>query len=276
MGGIVQGVSSAAGALRVSAQAMSAAADQTNAQSQAVGRGFERGGHQRADRRRRRRGALRLGRGDRRQIAQSNTVSAQAVRQAASTNDEIRAMAEAAQKISEVVRLIDEIASQTNLLALNATIEAARAGDAGKGFAVVASEVKALATQTGKATEEISGQIAGVQSATQRSVAAIGAIGETITTISSISGAIAAAVEEQSAATREIARNVQQGRARCRRGHREHQQRQRRRQRHRRRRQRRPHRRRTTVTTGRDSAPGAGPVRRRGAECVRGPRASIR
>jgi methyl-accepting chemotaxis protein len=108
-----------------------------------------------------------------------------------------------------VVRLIEEIASQTNLLALNATIEAARAGEAGKGFAVVASEVKTLATQTSRATEEITSQISAVQAATQNSVQAIDRIGETIRAISSISGSIAAAVEEQTAATREIARNVE-------------------------------------------------------------------
>jgi methyl-accepting chemotaxis protein len=107
------------------------------------------------------------------------------------------------------VRLIEEIASQTNLLALNATIEAARAGEAGKGFAVVASEVKTLATQTSRATEEITSQISAVQAATQNSVQAIDRIGETIRSISSISGSIAAAVEEQTAATREIARNVE-------------------------------------------------------------------
>ncbi|OQW55538.1 MAG: hypothetical protein A4S14_12925 [Proteobacteria bacterium SG_bin9] len=104
---------------------------------------------------------------------------------------------------------IDAIARQTNLLALNATIEAARAGDAGRGFAVVASEVKALAAQTSKATEEIGTQIAGMQSATEASVTAIKEISTTITLISEISSTIAAAVEEQGAATQEIARNVQ-------------------------------------------------------------------
>jgi len=109
-----------------------------------------------------------------------------------------------------VVSLINDIASQTNLLALNATIEAARAGEAGKGFAVVASEVKSLATQTARATDEIGGQISGIQQATGSAVTAIETIGKTISEIDAIATTIAAAVEEQGAATREIARNVQQ------------------------------------------------------------------
>ena len=117
---------------------------------------------------------------------------------------------EAAQKIGDVVKLINDIASQTNLLALNATIEAARAGEAGKGFAVVASEVKNLANQTAKATDEIGGQINAMQSVTNDAVAAIRNIGVTIDKISTISTAIATAVSQQGEATREIARNVDQ------------------------------------------------------------------
>src|SRR5207244_5356852 len=113
-------------------------------------------------------------------------------------------------RIGEVVKLITAVAEQTNLLALNATIEAARAGEAGRGFAVVASEVKALAAQTDKATDEIGTQIAGMQSATQDSVAAIKEIGATINRISRIASTIASAVHQQGAATSEIARNVQQ------------------------------------------------------------------
>jgi methyl-accepting chemotaxis protein len=145
-----------------------------------------------------------------RQVSHSNSIANQAVDEAQATNVTVEGLATAAQKIGEVVGLIQHIASQTNLLALNATIEAARAGDAGKGFAVVASEVKTLAGQTAKATEEIGSQIAAIQTATQGAVGAIQRIGGTIGQLSEISSAIAAAVEEQSAATREIASNVQQ------------------------------------------------------------------
>ena len=125
----------------------------------------------------------------------------------------MQALADGAQKIGDVVRLISNIAGQTNLLALNATIEAARAGDAGKGFAVVASEVKSLASQTAKATEEIGTRSPQIQTATSEAVEAIQGIGTTIGEISEIAAAIAAAVEEQGAATQEIARNVQQAAA---------------------------------------------------------------
>ena len=145
-----------------------------------------------------------------RQVRQSSGIAAKAVQEAELTNSEIQSLATMAQKIGDIVKLIADIASQTNLLALNATIEAARAGEAGKGFAVVASEVKSLATQTAKATEDISAQIGGIQEATQKSVSAIGAIGKTIGEINEISATIASAVEEQGAATQEIARNVQQ------------------------------------------------------------------
>jgi methyl-accepting chemotaxis protein len=146
-----------------------------------------------------------------RQVTQSSEVAGRAVKDAESTNDKIQGMVEASRKIGEVVELITDIADQTNLLALNATIEAARAGDAGKGFAVVASEVKNLASQTAKATEEIGNQIGGIQTATRReSVEAIRHIGETIGEIDEVAAAIAAAVEEQGAATQEIARNIEQ------------------------------------------------------------------
>ncbi|MBI1775956.1 MAG: HAMP domain-containing protein [Proteobacteria bacterium] len=126
------------------------------------------------------------------------------------TTSTVSSLSEAAQRIGEVVKLIADISSKTNLLALNATIEAARAGEAGKGFAVVASEVKALATQTARATEEISQQVAMIQSATGEASAAVTGVAETVDNVSGISQAIASAVEQQGAATQEIASNVQQ------------------------------------------------------------------
>ena len=147
------------------------------------------------------------------QVSQASNIASGAVREAADTNSKVQGLAEAAQKIGEVVGLITDIAEQTNLLALNATIEAARAGEAGKGFAVVASEVKNLASQTAKATEEISAQIQGIQASTDESVTAIGAITQTIEQVDQIAAAISAAVEEQTAATQEIARNVEEASA---------------------------------------------------------------
>ena len=145
-----------------------------------------------------------------RQVVQAARVSGNAVADARRTDDVVRALAEGARKISDVVGLITSIASQTNLLALNATIEAARAGEAGRGFAVVASEVKSLAQQTAKATEEIGVQIGEVQAATNEAVGAISNIVTVIEEVGAIAAAIAAAVEEQGAATAEIARNVQE------------------------------------------------------------------
>ena len=145
-----------------------------------------------------------------RQVQESSRIAAEAVAQAARTDHRIAELSQLANRVGDVVKFITAIADQTNLLALNATIEAARAGDAGRGFAVVAQEVKALATQTAKATEEISGQISGIQAATQDSVTAIKEITKTIGRIAEIATAVAAAIEEQGAATQEIARNVQQ------------------------------------------------------------------
>jgi methyl-accepting chemotaxis protein len=145
-----------------------------------------------------------------RQVQESARMASEAVGQARTTNDRVSELSKAAARIGDVVELINTIAEQTNLLALNATIEAARAGEAGRGFAVVASEVKALAEQTSKATGEIGQQITGIQAATQDSVNAIKEISGTIERLSEISSTIAAAVEEQGAATQEISRNVQQ------------------------------------------------------------------
>jgi methyl-accepting chemotaxis protein len=143
-----------------------------------------------------------------RQVAQSTSIAEKAVGEAERTHEAVNELDQAARRIGDVVKLITAVAEQTNLLALNATIEAARAGEAGRGFAVVASEVKALSGQTAKATEEIAGHISGMQQATQRSVEAIGTIRRTIRDIGNISGAIAAAVTEQGAATQEIARSA--------------------------------------------------------------------
>jgi methyl-accepting chemotaxis protein len=146
----------------------------------------------------------------RRQVSQTNTMVVEATGMAGRTNTEVAALAEAARKIGDVIGLIQAIAAQTNLLALNATIEAARAGDAGRGFAVVAAEVKNLASQTARATEEIGGQVSGIQSSTRQAVEAIGKIASTMEEINQFTAVIASTVEEQTAATREISRNVAQ------------------------------------------------------------------
>ena len=144
------------------------------------------------------------------QAGQSARIAQKAADEAHRTDGLVRQLAGAAERIDTVVAMINKIAGHTNLLALNATIEAARAGEAGRGFAVVAGEVKDLAGQTTRATEEIAGQIAAIQSVSQESVAAIRAIGATIGQMAAASNAIAAAMEQQGAATQEIARNVQQ------------------------------------------------------------------
>ena len=143
-----------------------------------------------------------------RQVAESNSVTQRAVSEADRTSSSVQSLADAAQKIGNVVTLINNIAGQTKLLALNATIEAARAGEAGKGFAVVASEVKALANQTAKATEEISAQIAEVQSATKQAVDNVGAITAIMGDIDSFTASLSAAVRQQNEAAGEITRSI--------------------------------------------------------------------
>jgi methyl-accepting chemotaxis protein len=145
-----------------------------------------------------------------RQVTESTRITGRAVEQATKSSGTVQGLAKAAQRIGDVVELINTIAGQTNLLALNATIEAARAGEAGRGFAVVASEVKALAEQTAKATGEIGQQILAIQEATKESVGSIEEIGATIASVNEITTTVAAAVEQQGAATAEIARNVQE------------------------------------------------------------------
>ena len=213
VGGVVQSVSSASTELQSSAEAMSTTSEETSTQSTTVAAASEEASTNvqtvaaAAE-------ELASSVGEiSRQVAQSTNIAGKAVTEAELATEEVQGLVSATDKIGQVVSLITDIADQTNLLALNATIEAARAGEAGKGFAVVASEVKNLANETAKATEEISAQIRGIQSATNNSVKAIGSITGIIGEISDISSAIAAAVEEQGAATQEIARNVEQASA---------------------------------------------------------------
>jgi methyl-accepting chemotaxis protein len=203
-------LSSGATELEATARAMTGSADRTNQQASAVASAAEQAGA----------GAQTVAAATEeltasineisRQVAQSAKMAGLAVKDAQRTNTIVSALSEGADKIGNVVGLITDIAGQTNLLALNATIEAARAGDAGKGFAVVASEVKSLASQTGRATEEIGSQIAQIQAATREAVAAIRGIATSIEEVSSIATSIASAVEEQGAATADIARTVHQ------------------------------------------------------------------
>ncbi|WP_448204763.1 HAMP domain-containing methyl-accepting chemotaxis protein [Azospirillum sp. sgz302134] len=208
--GVVQHVASASAEMTSTASTMSAAADQAKRQATTVAAAAEQASVNvqtvAAAAGQLRESIREIGR----QIARSTETTQAAVLKAEHTNGIVGSLAQAAQKIGDVVALINDIAGQTNLLALNATIEAARAGEAGKGFAVVASEVKSLANQTGKATEEIAQQISAVQDATRQAVEAIRDITDTITSVNETSSSIASAVEEQQAATGEISRNVEE------------------------------------------------------------------
>jgi methyl-accepting chemotaxis protein len=207
---VVETVSSAATEMQATASAMAATADETSQQATAVSEASALASRNvqtvasAADELST--STTEIGQ----QVLQSAQVASQAVAETQRTTATVQGLAAAAQKIGDVVQLINVIASQTNLLALNATIEAARAGEAGKGFAVVASEVKSLANQTAKATEEIAHQIGEIQEATRGAVGAIEDISRTITRVSEIAASVAAAVEEQTATTRDGARNVQQ------------------------------------------------------------------
>ncbi len=213
VGGIVNTVSSAAQEMQAAANTLSASAEETAQQSTAVSAASEEAAtnvqtvasatEQLAA------SVNEIGR----RAEESSNMSHRAVGDTQTASERIAFLSSASQKIGDVLGMISDIAGQTNLLALNATIEAARAGEAGKGFAVVATEVKALAEQTSRATQEISGQIAEIQAATSASVDAIQNVGDTVAQMNGIAATIAAAVEEQNAATSEIARNVQQASA---------------------------------------------------------------
>lgn len=213
VGGVVTIVTAAAEELQKTAQAMSATAEETSRQSNAVAAASEQMS-QNVQTVASATEELSASIGEiSNQVTESTRIISAAVAQASDTNAKVKLLSEAAQKIGDVVTLINQIAGQTNLLALNATIEAARAGEAGKGFAVVASEVKNLATQTARATDEIAAQVRAIQDSTGSAAHAIDGIAQTVNRVSEISTAIAGAVEEQGAATQEIARNVQQASA---------------------------------------------------------------
>ncbi|HKP23356.1 MAG TPA: methyl-accepting chemotaxis protein [Dongiaceae bacterium] len=207
--GLLKGVEDVMSELRQSAQTMSEAARQTEAEAKAANTASQSAGSNVSSVA----GATdelvasvgEIGR----QTERSSEIAARAAARAGETDKQIQGLADAAQKVGDVVKLITDIAEQTNLLALNATIEAARAGEAGKGFAVVASEVKNLANQTAHATEEIAQQVATIQSETKTAVGAIQGISTIVGEINQIAAAIAAAIEQQGSATREIARNVE-------------------------------------------------------------------
>ena len=210
VGGVVEGVSSASNQMQSSAQAMSSTAEQTSQQSGAAAAAAEQASANvqtvASASEELSASIAEIGQ----QVAQASDIAGQAVTDARQTDEQIQGLAMAADKIGEVVALIADIADQTNLLALNATIKAARAGDAGKGFAVVASVVNNLANQTAKATEEIGGQIGGIQNATRDAVTAIQGIATTIGKIDEIASTseIARNVEQAATGTQEVTSNI--------------------------------------------------------------------
>lgn len=180
--------------MQVTAQTQAAGAEQTNQQASAVASTSEELAASVSE--------------ISRQVAEATRVAASAVTEASRSEESVKVLMTAAERIGDVVEIINSIAGQTNLLALNATIEAARAGEAGKGFSVVASEVKALASQTAKATEEIKTQVGGIQSASETTAQGIRQIGKVINEVSVINSSISGAIEEQSAATRDVTANI--------------------------------------------------------------------
>ncbi|MFB6451010.1 methyl-accepting chemotaxis protein [Bradyrhizobium tunisiense] len=207
--GIVRSVSSAAAGMQTTAQSMTATASDASSRAATVGAASQKAsgnvGTVAAAAEELSSSVAEISR----QVTRSTEVASRAVSDAERTNATVQVLSTGAEKIGEVVKLIHSIAAQTNLLALNATIEAARAGESGRGFAVVASEVKALANQTAKATEEISAQVAAMQTSTSDAVTAISGITQTIAEMSEITAGISASIEQQGEATREIARNIQ-------------------------------------------------------------------
>jgi methyl-accepting chemotaxis protein len=210
VGGVIQAVSSSSAQIVGTAETMSRSADDTAQQSMVVASASEQtsanvqsvaGASEELSSSIHEIGS---------QISNAARLISASAGQARTTDGEVQVLAESARKVESIVGIIRDIAEQTNLLALNATIEAARAGEAGRGFAVVASEVKALASQTGKATEEIETHIAQIQAATDRTVASIGSIGKQIQDLNEIATAIASATEQQSAASQDIARSISQ------------------------------------------------------------------